>query len=516
MHTHFIEQSQNQPSSSFPSIAMILVSCLLLMGCNLPQAASFQPSLSLGSLSAANTPRLAPLFVSSDESINPNDLETPEERKRRMEMVRQIQKSFYQQGDEESTTRTTAISSPNCNTILEELPLWRVQWTELPGYQNMLNVHVAHYTHMFHSILSGPKPWYFGHVFLPGGSENLENPEYRLLKQGDDQNATKVTYTGVLMRVSDAKQLEDGRLALVVQALERFEVLRATQHEPYAIAKVKLIPDAELAMTHYKTAQNMANELSDDFLNDNDAWGAACAAAVETGEQLREFEYRHVQISSSSMGAVAPLANFDMDADTGKVFPAESSSVEEQKDKVVDVMEKHLFSANPMDVPENLNDLDSKKLQELEHDVWLGVDTLVKLLHRLNPDQNEARVTPVPTQMLGLLPRGDWPDGFELEQYANRLEDYAKAMEVGTFSKSPFVRYDFGDNSASQYPGLRRAQRLSFVVWILVENIGMVGDGGRRPLTRQQILEIPTISERLQAAKARLNDINDALNVLAS
>lgn len=33
--------------------------------------------------------------------------------------------------------------------IIDNLPLWRVQWTELPGYQNELNVHVAHYTHMF-------------------------------------------------------------------------------------------------------------------------------------------------------------------------------------------------------------------------------------------------------------------------------------------------------------------------------------------------------------------------------
>ena len=82
-----------------------------------------------------------------EESINPNDLETPEERERRMEMVRQIQKSFY--GDEavtEEGQRKLAVKSDKSSTVLQNVPLWRVQWVELPGYQNILNCHVAHYT----------------------------------------------------------------------------------------------------------------------------------------------------------------------------------------------------------------------------------------------------------------------------------------------------------------------------------------------------------------------------------
>ena len=37
-------------------------------------------------------------------------------------------------------------------------------------------MHVPHYCHMFESIMAGPRPWRFGHVYLPGGSANLGNP----------------------------------------------------------------------------------------------------------------------------------------------------------------------------------------------------------------------------------------------------------------------------------------------------------------------------------------------------
>ncbi len=64
--------------------------------------------------------------------------------------------------------------------ILRDVPLWRVQWTELPGMQNVLNVWQPHYTNMFMKIVNGPRPWYFGHLFLPGGTESLNKTEYYL------------------------------------------------------------------------------------------------------------------------------------------------------------------------------------------------------------------------------------------------------------------------------------------------------------------------------------------------
>lgn len=34
-------------------------------------------------------------------------------------------------------------------------------------------MHVPHYCHMFEGIVAGPRPRYFGHIYLPGGSANL-------------------------------------------------------------------------------------------------------------------------------------------------------------------------------------------------------------------------------------------------------------------------------------------------------------------------------------------------------
>ena len=42
--------------------------------------------------------------------------------------------------------------------------------------QEVLHVHVPHYCHMFEGIMAGPRPWRFGHVYLPGGSEALGTP----------------------------------------------------------------------------------------------------------------------------------------------------------------------------------------------------------------------------------------------------------------------------------------------------------------------------------------------------
>ena len=39
--------------------------------------------------------------------------------------------------------------------------------------QEFYHVHEPHYCHMFETIVAGPKPWRFGHLYLPDGSVNL-------------------------------------------------------------------------------------------------------------------------------------------------------------------------------------------------------------------------------------------------------------------------------------------------------------------------------------------------------
>jgi hypothetical protein len=46
----------------------------------------------------------------------------------------------------------------------------------LPGYNNQLNVFQPVYTHMFETILAGPKPHYYVHLYTPGETPNSINP----------------------------------------------------------------------------------------------------------------------------------------------------------------------------------------------------------------------------------------------------------------------------------------------------------------------------------------------------
>jgi hypothetical protein len=222
-------------------------------------------------------------------SASPED-ENAEDREARMDMVRQLQKSFYQNED-------VILPPERGSTIIKDLPLWRVQWTELPGFQNVLNVHVAHYTNMFQKVIfSDTNPKYFGHIYLPGGSDNLDNPEYKL------EEGTKASMVGVLMQIADYKQLNDGRLVLIVQAVEKFRIVEAQRHHsPYAIATVEILPDEEFI----------------ESFDDGPADGDNHIKAVESAFQLHPYEVRPITIADCAMEgetqgiSVSPLSNFD-------------------------------------------------------------------------------------------------------------------------------------------------------------------------------------------------------------
>ena len=207
-----------------------------------------------------------------------------------MDVVRQLQKAFYQNED-------IILPPEKGSKIMKDLPLWRVQWTELPGFQNVLNVHVAHYTNMFQKILfSDAKPKYFGHVYLPGGSDNLDNPEYKL------EEGSKASLVGVLMQIADYQQQDDGRLTLIVQALEKFRIVEAQRHHsPYAIATVEILPDEEFIESFDDSGESISDHIK----------------AVETAFQLHPYEVRSVTMEDCAIEgemqriSVSPLSNFD-------------------------------------------------------------------------------------------------------------------------------------------------------------------------------------------------------------
>lgn len=183
----------------------------------------------------------------------------------RMEKVRRLQKTFYASTSSDGDEPSSSSSSSGGRTEFEEstgrmlnLPLWRVGWVEVPGRSNCLNVHEGHYTNMFEKILrSGDGKcdgWYFGHLYLPGGTESARSGEKRFqLKDwkqeiGDENRfdeKERSSVIGCLMRITDYRRLKDGRLILLVQALDRFLVDTVVESFPHGVAHVQLLPDIE-------------------------------------------------------------------------------------------------------------------------------------------------------------------------------------------------------------------------------------------------------------------------------
>ena len=156
-----------------------------------------------------------------------------------------------------------------------------------------------------------------------------------------------------------------------------------------------------------------------------------------------------------------------------------------------------LFAASTLPLPD-LSVMD-KQVEELERDVWVEMDRMLRLLGEAQPGLQ----IPVPAQLLGLLPTGaDWPSGFQLETYAEKLE--ANEAVVGTHSKSPFVRLS---RAFPSYPILKRASRFSYVVWVLLDTVSF----NSQLASKGEVLRTLSLRERLRTAKHAFERLNEAI-----
>ena len=69
-----------------------------------------------------------------------------------------------------------AASAADSNP-LSDLPLWRGPGNALPGERQFITSTSRIIPRFFEKLVRGPKPWYFGHTALPGGSANLRIPK---------------------------------------------------------------------------------------------------------------------------------------------------------------------------------------------------------------------------------------------------------------------------------------------------------------------------------------------------
>ncbi|KAK9815927.1 hypothetical protein WJX72_012088 [[Myrmecia] bisecta] len=214
------------------------------------------------------------------------------------EDISRLERLFYAQTAEEGEHKSVSTSSvqqsasepyslPN-EGQMEDLPLWRVQWATLPGLQEVIHVHVPHYTHMFERLMTEQKsPWRFGHLYLPGGSASLGQPQYAL------QPGSQAPLVGVLMEVLSCMRYPDGRLMILACGVARFKVIRVRQEVPYSRADVQIWADEEETEVWRELALNAVDDIGGDLplaAIMKAHVEAATAAAVAAGKVWQEYE----------------------------------------------------------------------------------------------------------------------------------------------------------------------------------------------------------------------------------
>lgn len=473
---------------------MIRDSKIRAAGIFLVQCVVFPGSFAfVGPVPPRRTARTWPQTSFLQYSIDPFEEETSDQRNERMKLVREVQKAFY--SDEVSVY-------PAQFGVYSNLLIYRTGWTELPGYQHAMNVTDPTMTHMLMRCVSSSRPWYFGHIYLPEGA-GVEEYNYRLEKGSD------APLIGTLMQVSDYKLLDDGGMYVVVQALGRFMVINSVQSAPIGIANVEMLPDQEMVDHFYEEAEDTA--ASFDFALNTDARGAACAGAVADAGAWRDYEFQDATLGEERKN-LPPVSNFDVNA---------ASSANSKAGGIVQAAIEEYLSQSPSNMfqGECSIDLDGPDVAteedalDAEFELWIELDALAKIISKLNPKANTEQA--IPTQILGLLPNDEdgrpWPKGFKLSRYTKKMSNLYSILEKnGNFQ----LNKDEPDQlkAVEGYPALRRARRLSYIVWALLDTIlgdDYIKEEGR--VTKQQILEMNSTTARLKAALLRIREINETL-----
>ena len=433
----------------------------------------------------------------------------------RMAQIRSIQQSFY--ASSPPVTEATAVDLST--GMITNLPLWRVQWTELPGRSNVLNVFQGHYTHMFETILHSPKPWYVGHLYLPGGSYNLsqngcelyglEDLEKELSEENEEKHKKLMapTIIGTLMRIVDYRRMSDGKLLLLVQGIERFVVTNTVREVPYSIANVQLLPDLEEIHQFYVRKNgdkdNVGNlELSITQMMENDI-NMVRAQSIRESFKWHAYEYADCKLPAKE-GEEITVADVVV-ADLAKLMPlvpysstvspqdikeyqgsAECTTCEDRETGITPgqrSLERRLIDAGQYQFHPLSDD---SSLDGLEQMIWIAIDNYVKsqTKHEQSTKRNERRsvATPIPLELLFLFPpqqptqEQEWPKSFALDDIANKA---TKSMRISDL-----------------YPSYRRQRRLGYAAICLLEH-RMTAEGLRFESIRQRVLEIPSLRQRL-------------------
>ena len=467
--------------------------------------------------------------MSADENDDGGSDYTDDSRER-MRTIRALQDVFYSSSEEDEVSESCEVQPEGS---IASLPLWRVSWTELPGRSNVLIVHEARYTHMFEQVIRNGQ-MLFGHLRLPGGSNSIGKQGYELLswkdeaalqQQSDDGSEAEYCYTddvqehsscrsacvGTLMKIVDYRRMGDGKMLLLVHALDRFTVSNPIQELPFSVADVQLLPDyeeMEYCLAQRQQVQQASNQTWYEYsvVNNRDV---TKARQMATSEQVRWQQYEFdasvklpvrndgsddlspADVVGSALKSVVPHVPFSSSVSASDLLlPTSEGQLEDEDDKdgsspaqnptdTTVPMEKLLVDSGILlgpSEPDPSRRRSSFSIEQLERELWIFVNEWVEV--------NNA-MSSFPPELLALLPPRDtfdWPDDFILEDLATTM---AAASQLK--GSRPFVRVT-GD-----YPAHRRRRRLSYVISALTDHTPF--GCGMPPI----LLEIHSTRDRLEA-----------------
>ena len=406
---------------------------------------------------------------------------TPDEQ-RKMAMVRSIQMQFYRTSEDASDG---AVIDKDTG-VIPQLPLWRVPWTELPGRSNILHVHEAVYTNLFETILYGPKPWYIGHLNR-GQKENSKLVSWQDAQQQQKQSAV----VGTLLEIVDYRRFEDGKLFILVQALERFVVHQVVQELPYGIANVQLLPDME----------EIDPDLTWTQRTERDIRGPRAGAIQDSFQTYHNFEYDKAfelpvpdranlsisDIYGPSLALILPFAPLSKTAnacqDVSGCTKVEAIAPPNLTHAVMEdsqpCLEGQLIEKGILESPSDSSD----SMESLEVQIWLALDRFLK-----------RTKTPVSPALLGLLPQvKEWPSNFALRKIADEIANRTD------------VRHNYVA-IAPHFPAHRRCRLLSFSAANVLEE---KREEQEKSHIRQTLLEIASTRGRMMYVLQQFKQAND-------
>ena len=365
----------------------------------------------------------------------------------------------------------------------------------------------------------------------------------------DDYIEQKSSVVGTLLRIVDCRRMKDGKILLLVHALERFVVSHVHREFPYSITDVQLVPDVEETSYHWSQLKSKKSNLSTDLhFNNNDAAQIYEAkedqispfraqSITESFQFYHKYEFddmaqlpvKNGDISVSDvfgpyLKKVIPFApyspnsfcqplslNLQMDrfidennkspTSTDNNEKSKSASVETQNKPESKSLEHKLVEGGILRIPPSHPEVHRSvnlSVDELEEQLWIQIDFFIRMKN--GPNGNIYKYSSSKLTQYGSASKKKATISDKFESPINPLlltllpqdkkwPNHFILEDIATFlsnNDKSFVRI------SKSYPNYKRQKRLSFAASALVEHSPQGGGS----VLRQILLEIPSTHAR--------------------